>query len=61
MPAINSAFLTGPLSGHLKVLVQNYVESLGSKNHFVYDPLANKINQAVSEKIFGLSNPNFQN
>ncbi|MFY9641980.1 MAG: molybdopterin-dependent oxidoreductase [Rhodomicrobium sp.] len=54
------AFLTGPLSGHLKVLVQNYVESLGSKNHFVYDPLANKINQAVSEKIFGLSNPNFQ-
>lgn len=54
------AFVTGPLSGHLKVLVQNYVEALGSKNHFLYDPLANKVNQAVSEKIYGISNPHYQ-
>jgi len=53
------AFLTGPLSGHGKVLLQNYVESLGSKNHFVYDPLASKVNRAVSEKIYGVANPRF--
>ncbi len=54
------AFVTGPLSGHLKVLVRSYIESLGSKNHFVYDPLANKVNQAVSEKLYGISNPQLQ-
>ncbi len=54
------AFLTGPLSGHLKVLVQNYVEVLGSKNHFVYDLLANKANQLAAEKVYGISNPQVQ-
>jgi len=54
------AFLTGPLSGHLKVLIQNYVESLGSKNHFIYDPLANKVNRSISEQIYGIANPLFQ-
>jgi len=54
------AFLTGSLSGHLKVLVQNYVESIGSRNHFVYDPLANKINQTISKKLYGVAVPRFQ-
>ncbi|MGO9483360.1 MAG: molybdopterin-dependent oxidoreductase [Rhodomicrobium sp.] len=54
------AFVTGPLSGHLKVLVENYVEALGSKNHFVYDLLASKVNQSAAEKLYGISNPHFQ-
>ncbi|MGO9473601.1 MAG: molybdopterin-dependent oxidoreductase [Rhodomicrobium sp.] len=54
------AFVTGPLSGHLKVLVQNYVEVLGSKNHFVYDPLANKVNEEISAALYGTSNPNYR-
>jgi anaerobic selenocysteine-containing dehydrogenase len=55
------AFLTGPLSGHLKVLVQNYAEALGSpKNHFVYDLLAAKVNRTAAEKIYGISTPHFQ-
>jgi anaerobic selenocysteine-containing dehydrogenase len=54
------AFLTGPLSGHLKVLVQNYAEALGSKNHFVYDLLAAKVSRTAAEKIYGVSTPHFQ-
>lgn len=53
------AFLTGPLSGHLKVLVQNYVESLGSHNHLIYDPLANKINRSVNEQMYGVAMPRY--
>ena len=52
--------MTGPLSGHLKVLVQNYVEALGSKNHFVYDLLASKVNRSAAEKLYGISTPHFQ-
>ena len=51
------AFLTGPLSGHLRVLMQNYVESLGSKNHFIYDPLAIKVNRSVCEQMYGIAVP----
>jgi anaerobic selenocysteine-containing dehydrogenase len=51
------AFLTGPVSGHLKVLIQAYVEAQGSKNHFVYDLLANKASQAAAEKTYGVANP----
>ncbi len=53
------AFLTGPMSGHLKVLVQNYTEALGSKNHFVYDLLGSRPNQLAAEKVYGIANPQF--
>ena len=51
------ALLTGPLSGHLRVLTQNYIESVGSPNHFIYDPLANKVNHSISERMYGVSMP----
>jgi molybdopterin-containing oxidoreductase family iron-sulfur binding subunit len=54
------AFLTGSLSGHLKVLVQNYVEAVGSKNHFIYDLLGSKVSQSAAEKIYGIANPQYQ-
>jgi molybdopterin-containing oxidoreductase family iron-sulfur binding subunit len=54
------AFLTGPVSGHLKVLVQAYAEALGSKNHFVYDLLANKANRVAAEQVYGVPNPVYE-
>ena len=35
------------------------LKCLGSKNHFVYDPLASKVKRAVSEKIYGVADPHF--
>jgi len=52
------AFLTGPVSGHLKVLVRNTTESLGSAaQHFSYDPLSTRVNRAASEQLFGSEMP----
>jgi molybdopterin-containing oxidoreductase family iron-sulfur binding subunit len=51
------AFLTGPVSGHFKVLVQNTVESLGSHHHFVYDPIATRVNRAAALQVLGAESP----
>ena len=51
------AFLTGPVSGHLKVLVRNTTESLGSNQHFTYDPLSTRVNRAAADQLFGAESP----
>ncbi len=51
------AFLTGPVSGHLKVLVRNATESLGSNQHFTYDPLSTRVNRAAADQLFGAESP----
>jgi anaerobic selenocysteine-containing dehydrogenase len=51
------AFVTGPLSGHLKVLVQNFGESLGATDHYVYEPLSNRVNHVAAERLFGSAAP----
>jgi molybdopterin-containing oxidoreductase family iron-sulfur binding subunit len=51
------AFLTGSVSGHLKVLLQNYVASLGSKNHFTYEALSPAVSYAVNKKVYGAEAP----
>jgi anaerobic selenocysteine-containing dehydrogenase len=51
------AFMTGPLSGHLKVLVQNFTGSLGSTDHYVYEPLSNRVNHVAAERLFGSAAP----
>jgi len=51
------AILTGPVSGHLKVLVQNTAESFGGSPHFVFDPLSNRVNRAAAEQVFGSASP----
>jgi anaerobic selenocysteine-containing dehydrogenase len=51
------AFMTGPLSGHLKVLVRNFTESLGSTDHYVYEPLSNRVNHGAAERLFGSASP----
>lgn len=51
------AFLTGNLSGHLKVLLGNYMDALGSKNHFVYDAVAPAVVRASNKKAYGSEMP----
>jgi molybdopterin-containing oxidoreductase family iron-sulfur binding subunit len=51
------AFLTGPVSGHFKVLVGNTTEALGSRQHFVYDPLSTRVNRAAAEQVLGAESP----
>jgi len=53
------AFLTGPLSGHLRVLVQNTTESLGSHQHYSYDPLSTRVNRMAAEQLFGSEAPRY--
>jgi molybdopterin-containing oxidoreductase family iron-sulfur binding subunit len=51
------AILSGPVSGHLKVLVRNAAESFGAGQHFVYDPLSTRVNRAAAEQVFGSASP----
>ncbi len=51
------AFVTGSLSGHAKVLLENYLLSFGCKNHFVYEAIAPAVMRAANEKSYGLAMP----
>ncbi len=53
------AFLSGGVSGHLKVLLGNYLDSIGSKNHFVYEAIAPAVQRAANKKAYGVEMPRF--
>ncbi len=53
------AFLSGGVSGHLKVLMGNYLDSLGCKNHFVYEAIAPAVLRAANRKSYGVEMPRF--
>jgi anaerobic selenocysteine-containing dehydrogenase len=53
------AFLSGGVSGHLKVLLGNYLDSLGCKNHFVYEAIAPAVMRAANKKSYGVEMPRF--
>lgn len=53
------AFLSGGVSGHLKVLLGNYMDSLGSKNHFAYEAVAPAVVRAANKKAYGVEMPRF--
>ena len=53
------AFLTGGVSGHLKVLLRNYLDSFGCKNHFVYEAIAPAVVRAANKKAYGVEMPRF--
>ncbi|MGZ8256224.1 MAG: molybdopterin-dependent oxidoreductase [Gallionella sp.] len=55
----NIDFLTGTMSGHLKVLLGNYMESLSSKNHFVYEAISPAVQRAANLKAYGVEMPRF--
>jgi molybdopterin-containing oxidoreductase family iron-sulfur binding subunit len=51
------AFLTGGVSGHVKVLLKNYMDALGSKNHYVYEAVAPSVVRASNKKAYGVEMP----
>ncbi len=51
------AFLTGGVSGHLRVLLGNYLDSFGCKNHFVYEAVAPAVMRAANKKSYGVEMP----
>jgi anaerobic selenocysteine-containing dehydrogenase len=53
------AFLSGGVSGHLKVLLGNYLDSFGCKNHFVYEAIAPAVLRAANKKSYGVEMPRF--
>jgi len=54
------AFLSGGVSGHLKVLLGNYLDSLGTKNHFVYEAIAPSVVRAANVKAYGVEMPRYR-
>ncbi len=54
------AFITGDVSGHQKVLLGNYMDSLGSKNHFVYEAAAPAVVRAANLKAYGVEMPRYR-
>ncbi len=53
------AFLSGGVSGHLKVLLDNYLASFGCRNHFVYEALAPAVVRAANKKSYGVEMPRY--
>lgn len=51
------AFLTGGISGHVKVLLRNYLDALGSGHHYVYEAIAPSIVRAANKKAYGVEMP----
>ena len=51
------SFLTGGVSGHTKVLLNNYLDALGSKNHYAYDAIAPSVVRASNKKSYGVEMP----
>jgi anaerobic selenocysteine-containing dehydrogenase len=54
------AMLTGDVSGHQRVLLANYMESLNSKNHFVYEAVAPAVVRAANLKSYGVEMPRYR-
>ncbi|MDO8414500.1 MAG: molybdopterin-dependent oxidoreductase [Gallionellaceae bacterium] len=51
------AFLTGGTSGHINVLLKNYLAALGSSNHYAYDAVSPSVVRAANKKAYGVEMP----
>ena len=51
------AFLTGGVSGHVKVLLKNYLDAIGSDRHYVYEAVAPSVVRAANKKAYGVEMP----
>ena len=54
------AFLTGDISGHSRVLLDNYLDALGSKNHFSYEAASPAVLRAANKKAYGVEMPRYR-
>lgn len=50
-------FMTGGVSGHVKVLLNNYLDALGSKNHYAYEAVSPSVVRAANKKVYGVEMP----
>lgn len=55
--AENVAFLTGGVSGHVKALLKNYLDAIGSGHHYVYEAVAPSVMRAANKKAYGTEMP----
>ncbi len=51
------AFLTGAMSGHLRVLLGNYLEALGSKQHYAYEAVGPSVLATSNKAVYGTEMP----
>lgn len=51
------AWVTGTISGHQKVLLNAFLESIGSSNHYAHEVVGNKVLQAVNHDMLGNAMP----
>lgn len=51
------AFLTGGVSGHIKALLKNYMDAIGSSHHYVYEAVAPSVMRAANKKAYGAEMP----
>ncbi len=54
------AFVTGGLSGHVSALLGNYMDALGSKNHFIYEAVSPAVLRNANKKAYGMSMPQYR-
>lgn len=54
------AFVTGGMSGHVRALLGNYLDALGSKNHFAYEAISPAVVRAVNKKAYGMAMPRYR-
>ncbi len=57
VPGEQVAFLTGGISGHVSVLLKNYLEALGSSNHYAYEAVSPSVVRAANKKAYGVAMP----
>ncbi|WP_455222597.1 molybdopterin-dependent oxidoreductase [Kaarinaea lacus] len=51
------AWFTGTLSGHQAALVNNHLEAIGSKKHYIHEPINTAVWQAVNKDMLGEAMP----
>ncbi len=55
-----TAWLTGSVSGHQAVLLDELVSALGSSRHYVYEAINNRVGEAVNEVVLGEPMPRYR-
>lgn len=54
------AWLTGTVSGHQSVLIDSYLNAVGSKNHFVHEVINSSVSQSVNQNMLGEAQPRYR-
>lgn len=54
------AFVTGGISGHPRALLDNYMDALGSRNHFSYEAISPAVMRVANKKAYGMEMPRYR-